>query len=110
MAREQEEKWRWQRFGAAVGISMGAVGWLMYLVLTAPPGGPEPVLVAPMLLPAISGAGLHNEPRLLQIWAYLMAWPAGLAGLMLLWDLAAYCIAMSGTGLILAYQKAAGVR
>ena len=46
MAREQEEKWRWQRFGGAVGISMGGVGWLMYLLLTAPPGGPEPVTVA----------------------------------------------------------------
>ena len=63
-----------------------------------------------MLLPAISGAGLHDEPRLLQFWAYLMAGAAGLACLLMLWDLAFFCIVMSLAGLILAYQKAAGVR
>ena len=110
MARGQEEKWRWQKFGAAVGISMAGLGWLMYLLLTAPPGGPEPVTLAPMLLPAISGAGLHDEPRLLQFWAYLMAGAGGLGCLMLLWDLASYCIVMSLVGFVLAHQKATGIR
>ena len=110
MAREQEEKWRRQRFGGAVGISMVGVGWLMYLLLTAPPGGPEPVTLAPMLLPVIGGGSLHDEPGLLQSWAYLMAAAAGLGCLMLLWDVASYCIAMSLVGFVVAYQKATGVR
>ena len=107
---EHEEKQRWWKFGWVMGFTMLGVGWLMYLIRGAGPSGPEQALWPPMLLMAVSAVPLHDEPRLLKIWAYLMGAAGGLACLMLLWGLAFWCICLGMTGLVLATQKEAGDR
>ena len=109
-AREQEEKERWWKFGGAMLVSILGVGWLMYLVLTAPLGGPEPVLWPAMLLTGISSWPVHGDPRLLRTWAYLMGAAGGLGLLMILWGVAAWCGFLSMVGLVWAYQDERAAR